>query len=137
MKPPINVIKITPIRLKSKQDSFQILIDRKDFLDHLIDAKKEIDNQAAWSGKKSIVIKKTPLVDSSVASGKYEILDCTCESGAYCAGMDLAIKVTHDGDFITWKYTAPETFWKENETKVFSFTFHKPQYLKEIDKISK
>ena len=131
----VNVIKMTRTQTKSKLDTCSILIDRKEFEDHLVDALCDVrGRKESWSGKKHLLIEPSVLLQTQNGNGEYAVLNCMCGSGAECAGVPSAIEVVFEGEFVKWRCGIPEV-WITGEPEYISFVFHKPQYIKELSNL--
>ena len=123
MSKPVNTIKITKTRTKSKIDTCKILIDRKEFEDHLNDefSPRGVD-------RKHFIIEPLKLIETKQGSGEYRVFNCTC-GYAECTGMRPEIEVVHEEEFVKWTccllgVDSPDLF--------ISFKFHKPQYITQL-----
>ncbi|CAN1213102.1 hypothetical protein TUMEXPCC7403_23055 [Tumidithrix helvetica PCC 7403] len=135
MSKPVNVIKIAKVQTKSKIKSYRILIDKKDLQVHLAESLSAVSgSRKTWSDQNHIVFDGLELLESGKKSGHYTILNCTCGSGAECAGVPGKIEVIHEGNLVRWVCGVPEV-WIDGESQFFTFVFHKPQLLKELKNV--
>ena len=131
----MNTIKIERIKKGRPSNAYRVLIDRKDLLDHFVEALSvEQGRKLSWPEKRHAIIDGLQLRASGADSGRYAIMNCSCGSGAGCAGLEDEIEVLHENDRVVWTYRAPRLA-VERPTRLFTFAFHKPQYLKEIGRI--
>jgi hypothetical protein len=135
MSGPVSVLKIEPMKRKSGLKTYQLLVDRKDVLDHLLDAlAAAAGRRLSWPGKSQVVVDGRELAASGAGSGAYAILNCACGSGAECAGLTDRVDVEHSDEAVLWRYRAPR-IGAARAPRVFAFRFHKPQYLRELEKV--
>src|SRR5258706_6000566 len=134
MSGPVNVIRFESAK-KAKLKTYRVFVDRKELEEHLLDALALVEGrEVSWPGKNDIVVNGLELWKSGKGPGGYAILNCACGSGAGCVGLDDQIEVLHKDDFIIWNYKAPDIGEKKSD-RIFSFTFHKPQYLKALSDV--
>jgi hypothetical protein len=134
MSKPINVFGVERIK-KAAADAYVLRVDKKDFMDWLVEALAvEQGRSLSWRSRGHAVVDARRLLESGNASGRYAILNCSCGSGAGCVDLEDEIEVVHEEDRIIWNYKAPR-FEEREARRVFTFAFHKPQYLKELGRI--
>lgn len=90
-------------------------IDVRDEVDefgaHALVARARVDGELFAGG--SLATSLVALRRSTEAEGEHWIINCECGDPG-CAGLDSAIKVSHSGERISWRWKqggAPERVW--------------------------
>ena len=137
MSRSVNVIKFTYDPEATLARHWSVIIDKQDLRD-LLEQAATAPVSGHWANKTKALVNFDDLKRSLDNSGELELLICAnCAAAGYksCGDLDLGpFKISHEGEFVIWQVSAPNSKESAGRGRLLPFKFHQPQYFAEVKK---